>query len=797
MIANLPTPINSIIIALLKRLSVASVLLLCVIVVKAQTTIYVSTTGNDAFDGSIHKPFLTLENAVIKALSLDGRDVHIFIRKGTYELRRTILINSANYLVRSLSIKPFNSEVVTISGSQRLKLIWTKYKGAIMQSSVKLDTIPDQLFSNGHTMPMARYPNYDLNARVYNGTAVDAIDDFRVATWNNPSGGYIHALHEGEWGDFHYLITGKDSKGKLFYQGGWQNNRPSAMHKEYRFVENIFEELNAPGEWFYDRKTKKIYLYPEKGQVLTNSIFSASRLTDLIHIKGNSSNPIKNISISGISFTQTARTFMQVKEPLLRSDWMIYRGGSILLDGTENVKISNCKFFELGGNAIFLSHYNKRDSISGNQIFNVGGNGIAFVGDPNAVRSPSFRYENFVPWAKMDFEKGSKTNNYPQYCIAYNNLIHRTGRIEKQSAGVQISMSFAITVSHNSIYDVPRAGINISEGTWGGHIIENNDVFNTVLETGDHGAFNSWGRDRFWSPNRNIIDSIAAARPGIELLDVISPIVIRNNRFQCDHGWDIDLDDGSSNYQIYNNVCLSGGLKLREGFERKVFNNIIINNTFHPHVWLKNSRDVFTGNIVTISYAPIQMLNWGAKVDRNYFLTKDALTSAQKLGIDQNSIEIVNVFVNQAQGDYSIRADVRIQGFDFKSFLMDFGVVSPKLKALVRHPAINPLLVRESAETAPNIHILGAEIKNINSLGERSAAGIPDYSGALIIAIKPNSLAEKSKLLVGDVIIAVDQHEIKTIDNLSSAYQNVKWMPSVSVVIYRNQVKMKIALYLK
>ena len=49
-------------------------------------------------------------------------------------------------------------------------------------------------------------------------------------------------------------------------------------------------------------------------------------------------------------------------------------------------------------------------------------------------------------------------------------------------------MAKSITVSHNSIYDVPRAGINVSEGTWGGHIIEYNDIFETVKETGDHGS---------------------------------------------------------------------------------------------------------------------------------------------------------------------------------------------------------------------------------------------------------------------------------------------------------------------
>ena len=49
-------------------------------------------------------------------------------------------------------------------------------------------------------------------------------------------------------------------------------------------------------------------------------------------------------------------------------------------------------------------------------------------------------------------------------------------------------MASGIVVRHNSIYQVPRAGININDGTWGGHLLEFNDVFDTVLETGDHGA---------------------------------------------------------------------------------------------------------------------------------------------------------------------------------------------------------------------------------------------------------------------------------------------------------------------
>ena len=62
----------------------------------------------------------------------------------------------------------------------------------------------------------------------------------KVKGWAKPAGGYIHALHEGEWGGFHYRITGKDDNGKLLYEGGWQNNRPAPMNEKHRFVENIF-----------------------------------------------------------------------------------------------------------------------------------------------------------------------------------------------------------------------------------------------------------------------------------------------------------------------------------------------------------------------------------------------------------------------------------------------------------------------------------------------------------------------------------------------------------------------------
>lgn len=358
-------------------------------------------------------------------------------------------------------------------------------------------------------------------------------------------------------------------------------------------------------------------------------------------------------------------------------------------------------------------------------------------------------------------------------------------------------MASHINVSHNTIYNAPRAGINIGDGNWGGHVLEYNDVFNTVLETGDNGAFNSWGRDRYWRPERNIIDSIVSLKPGIELLDVVNPIIIRNNRFQCDHGWDIDLDDGSSNYLIYNNVCLNGGLKLREGYHRVVTNNILINNTFHLHVWLKNSDDIFMHNIVTTPYAPILMNNWGKEIDSNFFLSKEGLTKAQKLGVDKNSLTGDALFVNAKDGNYKVKPESPTLKIGFKNFDMNFGVTLPSLKKIAAKPIIKPLYTYLDKEKGAQVEWLGATFKNIETLGERSAAGLHDNNGALIEGLQPNSLAEKNNLRKGDVIIKLVDIAVNSISDLMQIYQTNKWMGSGECVIICNQSEMKLRVSFK
>jgi len=680
------------------RLRVTIVLLAILSAPSPALDFVVASEGDDANPGTKERPFATLTRARDAARQAK-EPVTVYLRGGTYYLDKPLVFTAedSGFHNAPLAFAAWQDEKPILSGGAKLKLKWKPHRDRILQAEVPASLAFTQLFVNGQRQHLARYPNFDLDVRIFNGYAKDAFSPERARRWADPRGGFIHAMHRSMWGDFHYVITDKNSDGTVTYQGGWQNNRRMGVHSRYRFVENIFEELDAPGEWFLNTKTHILYFRPVAGLDLGGALIEAVRLRHLVEFRGTAKKPVRFVTLWGLTFRHTARTFMDNKEPLLRSDWTTYRGGAVFINGAEDCLVLDCEFDQLGGNTIFVNNYNRRITIRNCHIHDSGANGIAFVGDPSAVRNPLFEYGQRQNLSDIDKTPGPKSPDYPADCLVEDCLIYRTGRIEKQTAPVQIAMARRITVRHCSIYDVPRAGINIGDGCWGGHVIEFCDVFDTVKETGDHGSFNSWGRDRFWGLRDVDLNTITLGEHrNLPLLDAVEPTVLRNNRWRCDHGWDIDLDDGSSNYRIYNNLCLHGGIKNREGFYRVVENNIMVDNSFHPHVWYRNSQDVFRRNIVFTPYRPIRVNKpWGKQCDFN-LLHRPRLGEAAAAAVlqnasarDKHSIEADALFIDRERGDYRISDGSPALELGFRNFPMDqFGVQKPSLKALARTPQL-------------------------------------------------------------------------------------------------------------
>ena len=727
---------------------------------------WVAPNGADDNPGSMEQPLRTIGQAQRLVRDSDARGrrpITVYLREGTYYLPQTLVFtpDDSGAAGAPITYRPYQDEQVVISGGVHLDLTWQPYRDGILVAETPANLTFDQLFINGQRQPMARYPNFDPNVLPYNGFAADAFSPERAARWADPAGGFIHAMHKAHWGGYHYRITGKDADGNVTYEGGWQNNRQMGMHAKHRFVENIFEELDAPGEWFHDGQANKLYYWPADGVDLTKATVEVARLKHLVEFQGSREEPIHHLILHGLTFRHTARTFMETKEPLLRSDWTIYRGGAVMFTGAEDCGIEDCEFDQVGGNAVFVNKYNRRITISRTHIHGAGASGVCFVGDPAAVRNPLFEYRQRQSYADIDKTPGPKTPDYPADCIVDDCLIHDIGVVEKQAAGVQISMSSGITIRHCSIYDVGRAGINISEGTFGGHVIEFCDVFDTVRETGDHGSFNSWGRDRFW----HLKDAPDDELPELAKLDAARTI-IRNSRWRCDHGWDVDLDDGSSNYEIYNNVFLRGGLKLREGFHRHVYNNIAINSSLHPHVWYPNSMDVIERNIWMAAYRPVRIRQWGKKVDSNLFVSEADRARFVEQGCDANSIVGDPMFVDPANGDYRVRAGSPALQIGFENFAMDqFGVQTPALKAIARTPTLPELKLPDDLadnDAGARETWLGATVAALRG-EEYSAFGVSKEDGGVhLLEVPTDSLAGQAGLQSGDVVQAVNDEPVKT-----------------------------------
>ncbi|MHC4086925.1 MAG: PDZ domain-containing protein [Planctomycetota bacterium] len=787
------------------RAGLSAVILVVFCVPSFALDLYVSPAGHDDNPGTKDRPFATITHArdAVRQINKTLKEpVTVYIRGGTYYLNEPLVFTAEDSGSKQAPVvyTAADGQTVVLSGGQMLVLNFKPYRNGIMKAQTPVGLQIDQLFVNGIRQHMARYPNYDPKVLVYNGYSRDAFSKERASGWFDPAGGFIHAMHRHRWGGYHYRITGKKPDNTITYEGGWQNNRKMGMHAEHRFVENIFEELDAPGEWFHNTKTSTLYYYPPKGTDLENATIEIVRLRHLVEFQGSQKKLVRFIRLAGLTFRHTARTFMDTKEPLLRSDWAIYRGGAVLFNGTEDCVIVNSTFDQVGGNAVFVNNYNRRIAIQGCHVFSAGASGVAFVGDPGAVRNPLFEYGQRQSYTDIDKTPGPKTENYPADCVVEDCLIHKVGVVEKQATGVQISMSRGITIRHCSIYDVGRAGINISEGTFGGHLIEYCDVFDTVLETGDHGSFNSWGRDRFWG----LKNAPAGQLPQLALLDA-EKTIIRNSRWRCDHGWDIDLDDGSSNYELYNNLLLRGGLKFREGFHRKAYNNIIINNSFHPHVWYDNSQDVFTRNIVMGPYRPAGGMTkgkWGRQVDRNLFTTNDA--DRRKFaahGCDENSIVGNPMFIDPAKGDFRVKDNSPAIKLGFKNFQMNnFGVQRTELKAIARTPKITiPRLKQESsASKQPHKKVipkfwLGAKVQDIKE-EEYSAFGIGKGTGGVHLADVPKgSEAAKAGFKKGDVILELDSKPVRSVRDVRRLLKNAR-DKTMRIVVYRNQKRVVIRL---
>lgn len=717
------------------------------------TSYYVSPLGNDAHDGTLRNPFRTIGRAKRQVESCPPRergDTVINLMGGIYRLNETLRFSaeSGGDGAYSVSFRAWEDEKPVICGSVLLTgLDWQSCGNGVY--SAQLPEPPsgdwrfDQLFVNGARMDRARFPNRDDSipgesgylalagelplsiAKEAGGDAGDMVfpgsaplgalydpTTFSPNKWKNPSEGIIHVFQSKYWGNLQFKLSGLDSERNIlwFGQGGtqigakWHEFPCSVDHRSRYYIENIREELDAPGEWYYDREDNLLFVYPREDVDLQTAEIEVPVLQRLIEVIGSHDAPVRGLRFEGICFRHTMTTYFEEYDIPSLGDWAIHRGGAVYFENAAECVFKGNAVIDTGGNAVFFNNYNRNHIVDGNLFTRTGDSAVCLVGTlGKTVGSQRF---------------------FPFECEVRNNHIYDCGIYGKQVAGVFISVARRITASHNYIHTMPRAGICINDGTWGGHVVEYNRIHDTCLETADHGSFNAWGRDRYWClmhshPPKDMEPVCHTA--GKVKTDQMETVIIRYNYFSENSGWGLDLDDGASNYHIYRNLCVGVSMKLREGAYRLIENNIWVNGANSPcfHVGNTDNHDIYRKNITVMNtknaraendlnfemgnhYGELYTLirppfkgKWLEEVDYNLFYndlgcfsarasvtTEDSKTPVRydfeqwrALGFDEHSVYADPQFVDPENGDYRVKETSPALKLGFENFSMDeFGL---------------------------------------------------------------------------------------------------------------------------
>ncbi len=527
------------------------------LILSQSLTYYVSKQGSDSNDGSMERPFATIQKGIDTVKRLKIANAKILIRKGMYEINSSILIRE---IENGLILSSFPEEKVIIVGGRRIKgfkpvnkeiKLFDKIKkevrekiyyidlkklginkyGKIMPRGFKFPITPSGaiLYFNDNPMNIARWPD---DGWVKTGKIPKKLEKTgfkyigrRPEHWHNTGDIWMYGFWYWDWADAYLKIEKIDTLNKEIIVSNPQSPYFYNENRRY-YVFNLIEELDFPGEWYLDRKTGILYFYPPDN--LKNSEIFISLLKEPV-LKIEDSRGIK---VRNIIFSYS-------------------NGAGIIINGGSNNKIEKCTLKNLGTVGISIGDINANTKIYKNPLYN--GN----AGINNGVSNCTIYNcgEGGIVLGGGDRKKLIHGNNF-----VLNTLIYKTSERVKTYRGGIYMYGVGNIISHNEIYDLPHTAIFF----WGNnHIIEFNNIHNVCKETVDAGALYI-GRD--WTQRGHIIR--------YNYIHNLRKIKAKGN-FTDIMG--IYLDDFSSGIKVYGNIFYRAGRNILIGGGR---DNTIKNNIF-------------------------------------------------------------------------------------------------------------------------------------------------------------------------------------------------------------------------
>ena len=104
-------------------------------------------------------------------------------------------------------------------------------------------------------------------------------------------------------------------------------------HLQDWYIENVMEEIDSPREWFFNESTRTLYYRPNATSInattgLPTGDFVSTGAKVLINVTGTQHQPVRNLSITGLTFRDAAFTYMDPHGLPSGGDWALQQQGA-------------------------------------------------------------------------------------------------------------------------------------------------------------------------------------------------------------------------------------------------------------------------------------------------------------------------------------------------------------------------------------------------------------------------------------------------------------------------------------
>lgn len=510
-------------------------------------TYFVAPKGRDTNPGTFAKPFATLGRARDAVRSHKARGVlpqggaTVWLRGGRYAVTNTFVLTDADSgsFGAPVVYRAWQDETPVFDGGYRVRGLGrvrdpavlarlpAEARGQVRVADLKTQGLTDleaqksygyglnnttvrELFQDGKPLQIARWPNagsLKIDEVIDATNRVFACKTDRLARWTAAADLMANGYWVHLWAGCTVPVAAIDpAAGTLTLK-----EKPGyGMVKERPFyVLNLLEEIDRPGEWYLDRSTGLLYVWPVKHPWFSDLVLSRwnQPFVQATHVQ--------EVVFQGLTFEYGQQH-------------------GLVMDGCVNAAVAGCVIRRMGGTALTVAQ-GANVKIYGNRLHTLGHTGMRVSG-------------------------GNRKNLTSGQIVIENNEVSDFGRCSRTYNPALLLEGCGARVAHNYFHHAPSSAMRI-EGN--DHLIEYNQVDHVVQESDDQGGIDMWGNPSY----RGVVirynrwqdiggGEIPCGQAAIRFDDAISGLLVYGNLFERTsngHFGGVQIHGGQLNI-IDNNV---------------------------------------------------------------------------------------------------------------------------------------------------------------------------------------------------------------------------------------------------